>query len=129
MCKNSIIYSASNYDFRIAARFLHIRHRKQLLLPHDHPALQAITRSTFPSGFPLENQLHQTSNEEVLKTQTTNTPQPSVPSTADTSTAKQMGATSRLPHNESLPVSQGGATQFTVPEYQILSHNKHLPIQ
>lgn len=98
-----------NYGSRIAARFLHIRHRKQLPLPRDHPALQTITRSSFPSGFPLENPLRQTSNEEVLLTRTTNAPQPSTPSATDPFAMQQIGATTK-----SLLTSQGDAPSISV---------------
>ena len=89
----------ANCDSRIAARFLHIRQRKQLPLTRDHPALQGITRSTYPAGFPLDDRLHQASDKEV-GTLTT----PTIPDT------QQNRSTSRL----SQPI-QEGAPQFTVP--------------
>jgi len=117
-----IIYITSNRNSRIAARFLHIRHRKQLPLPRDHPALLAITMSTFPSGFPLENvqsdQHHQAPNEELLM-------QPNIVSTAVSDALH----TSHLSHPvlESLSLSKEDAPQFMVPTLTMESNSPHTP--
>ena len=127
MRKGPIIHHdvTSNYSSRIAAHFLHIRHRKQLPLLRDHPALQAISRSPFPFGFPLENPLHQTSNEEVLLTQTTNAPQPSIPSTSDPCVMQQIGAMTK-----SLLTSQRGGKWYNLPRlHSYIGDDCRLPYQ
>src|SRR5258705_11981427 len=63
-----IVYSKSNCDSRIAARFLHIRQRKHMPLPRDYLALSGITRSTYPPGFPLNDRLQQVSGESAIDT-------------------------------------------------------------
>lgn len=108
MCISRIIYSRSiaNCDSRITARFLHVRHRRQLPLPRDHPALQGITRSAYPAGFPLDDRLHQASGVEV-GTPTTDTFRHNTTTIPD---VQKNHTTSSL----SQPI-QEDAPQFTVP--------------
>jgi len=89
--------------------------------------------STFPSGFPLGDQ-HLVPNKEGLETRSTNlyTPQPNIQSAAFLGAEQQMHTStshSSQPLQESLPLPQEDASQFTVPALtvELPTPNSHTP--